>query len=201
MCAGETAWSEVCLNALNTNTASGDPPFINDNSRALPANREVQAIITTYNFSCCVNVTSWETYMRPRNGNYDITFQIWRPSPTIQENGCYSLVGQNVFTSITFMNNVPVILVPQDNYVIAQAGDVVGYSTNSRGNRNEGIQLDQRDEYSQNMVWYHPHDGSLEIGNQNCPFPIGSEADRILRTLTHAAPMLRIKTSKSFCIQ
>ena len=66
----------------------------------------VQAIITTYQFHCCGN--AWQTFVEPggqaREGDYDITFQVWRPSPTVNSDGCYGLVGENAFTRISSPN-------------------------------------------------------------------------------------------------
>ena len=121
-----------------------DPPFDDDNNRGLPASPAVQAIIPTYKFYCdCVNITSWETYVQPGGGNhyragvYDITFQVWRPSPTVTSSngyeGCYSLVGENVFTNFTVSERGYVQLSPTPPSIItALSGDVVGYYTNSR---------------------------------------------------------------------
>ena len=80
-----------------------DLPFRdNPNYPSLP--NKTQVIVTSYRFRCCGKITAWLTYVRGtniQNGVYDITFQVWRPSPTVQANGCYSLVGENIFTSIS----------------------------------------------------------------------------------------------------
>ena len=146
-------------------TDLNDPPFNDDNNDGLPASPAVQAIIPTYKFYCdCVNITSWETYVQPGDGNhyrnrvYDITFQVWRPSPTVTRSngyeGCYSLVGENVFTSFTFSEGGFVQLSPtppSNSIITAQSGDVVGYYTNSRNGNDDGIQLETDDDYNVNM--------------------------------------------------
>ena len=77
-------------------------PFRSKFSPRLP--NETQAIITSYKFGCCGNITTWQTYVQGRSSKhqeaYDITFQVWRPSPTLQESRCYSIVGCNRYTSI-----------------------------------------------------------------------------------------------------
>ncbi len=183
-----------------------DPPFNDDSNSPLPAIDAVQAIITTYKFKCdCVNITSWETYVQPGGRNfykalgYHITFQVWRPSPTVNSDGCYSLVGENVFTSFTFSEGGFVQLTPtppSNSIITAQSGDVVGYYTNSRQGPNNGIQLERDQDYNQNMIWYLSlEDGSLTSnGNNACPYPIG--AGRYLSSSTGAAPMLKISSSK-----
>ena len=198
---------QICLKALRRNTEPSDPPFYDDNSNSpLPADNAVQAIITTYKFYCdCVNITSWETYVQPGGGKffdsltYDITFQVWRPSPTVNDSGCYSLVGENVFTSFSFIEGGLVQLSPPSSSIItAQSGDVVGYYTNSRDGSNQGIQLERDSIYTENVIWYQTtdSDGLSPLFNSDCPYPVGSESDRILASSTNAAPMLRLVTSK-----
>ena len=179
-----------------------DPPFNDDNSDGLPASPAVQAIIPTYKFYCdCVNITSWETYVQPggRNhqyGVFDITFQVWRPSPTVNSSngyeGCYSLVGENVFTSVTVSEGSFVQLSPTPPSIItAQSGDVVGYYTNSRGGNDEGIQLERDNDYNENIVLYKMEMDSLRTNNKLSVGPGGA-----LTVSTRAAPMLKVSTSE-----
>ena len=50
-----------------------------------------------------LRITAWLFDVEPgnpdfHNGGYTFhLFQVWRPSPTVQDNGCYSLVGVNRF--------------------------------------------------------------------------------------------------------
>ena len=198
---------QICLKALRRNTEPSDPPFYDDNSnRPLPADDAVQAIITTYKFYCdCVNITSWETYVQPGGGRhrvsmaYDITFQVWRPSPTVNDSGCYSLVGENVFTSFSFFQGGSVQLTPPSSSIItAQSGDVLGYYTNSRQGSDQGIQLERDPIYTQNIIWYQAigSNGLTPLLNSDCPYPVGPGSNWVLRSSTNAAPMLRLVTSK-----
>ena len=183
-----------------------DPPLNDDNNRGLPASPAVQAIIPTYKFDCnCVNITSWETYLQPGGRNYyrarvyDMTFQVWRPSPTVTSSngyeGCYSLVGENVFTSFTFSEGGFVQLSPTPPSIItAQSGDVVGYYTNSRDGDNQGIQLDKKKDYNQNIVWYKMEMNSLRTNKE---LSVGSGGT--LTVSTRAAPMLKVSTSELTC--
>ena len=202
---------QICLKALNSDTDPSDPPFNdNNNNSPLPADNAVQAIITTYKFYCdCVNITSWETYVQPGGGRYssimayDITFQVWRPSPTVNDSGCYSLVGENVFTSFSFNDGGLVQLSPPNSSIItAQSGDVVGYYTKSREGMNDGIQLERDSIYTENIIWYQAIDsnGLTPLLDSDCPYPVGSESGRILASSTNAAPMLRLVTSKKILI-
>ena len=167
----------------------------------------VQAIITSYQFHCCGNVTAWQTYVEPgspfQDGAYDITFQAWRPSPTVNSDGCYGLVGENVFTGITppNINNDGLVSVTPEptNMVTVQPGDVVGFYALSRRGLNDGIQLDTS--FTGESVWYHrnnpPDDPLMIIGEASvCPFPVGSQTNRELMSSTNAAPMLSVGICK-----
>ncbi len=171
-------------------------PFRDDNdSPRLPSG--TQAIITSYQFHCCGNITAWQTYVQPgggghNNGVYTINFQVWRPSPTVNADGCYSLVGENRFPSISFPENGVVSETPApSNIITVRPGDVVGYFTMTRDGRNEGIQLDT--DFNDETVWYN---GGNLIRNegQSCPFPVGPT--RTLSASTNAAPVLSIDISK-----
>ena len=204
--AGNLVWGQGCLRASKRGSDATDPPFNDDNNEALPADNNVQAIITTYKFhqDCgCVNITTWETYVQPGGGGhannmaYDITFQVWRPSPTVTDAGCYSLVGQNAFTSFAFSNGGFVQLSPTpptQAFIVAQPGDVVGYYTNSRRGNDDGIQLEHGD-FTVNTIWYlNLAGGSPAPGTNECPLSVG--ANGYLTSSTNAAPMLKISTCK-----
>ena len=132
---------------------------------------------------------------------YNIFFQVWRPSPAVENNGCYSLVGENRFTSINLDDDGLVSETPEPSNIISvQPEDVVGYYTFSRKDldhdKMEGIQLD----HSNNIdsVWYHSgnDDDTLISGASNCPFPVGTQIDRILTSFTNAAPVLSVSLCK-----
>ena len=198
MCSSVSA--HHCFQAENERT----PPFRDDNSSGrLPSGS--QAIISSYKFGCCGNITAWQTYVQPGGSKhqraYDITFQVWRPSPTVQDNGCYSLVGENRFTSIFLGIGGLVSETPEPSNIISvQPGDVVGYYTFSRKDYYnfgmEGIQLDSS--YNIDSVWYFTddNDGGLILRPSNCPFPIGTQSDRILTYSTNAAPVLAVYLCK-----
>ena len=179
--------------------AGRSTPFRDDNaSPSLPSG--THAIVTSYKFGCCGNITAWQTYVQP-GGNkhqhaYNITFEVWRPSPSVQDNGCYIMVGANRFTSISLLRDglVSETLKPS-NILTVQPGDVVGYFTLSKLGKKDGIQLDN----NQNIdsVWYHTSPNSeLNIGAHNCPFPVGTETDGIMMSSTNAAPILSVSICK-----
>ncbi len=194
-----TVTGQTCLRANKRNEDFAEPPFIDSNAAPLRANPAVQAIVPTYRFLCnCVIITSWETYVHPGEDDhvedmaYDITFQVWRPSADVNNTGCYSLVGKNVFRRFSFREGGFVRLDPPVNEIItAQSGDVVGYYTNSREGNDDGIQLERDQDYAQNEVWCRR--GSREPDTSGeCPFPVGDSGDRVLTSSTNAAPMLRV---------
>ena len=186
--------AQVCLRA----DGGEQLPFRDENSSPLP--RGSQAIIITYQFQCCGDITAWQTYVQPgggghRDGAYDIFFQVWRPSPIVQDNGCYSLVGENRFTSIRFGNNAPVSETPEPSNIISvRPGDVVGYYTFSRegDDDNQGIQLDSS--LTNDNVLFLPHTVGVST---ICALPVEDQNGRTLISSTNAGPVLSVSISKS----
>ena len=96
-----------------------------------------QAIIPSYEFVCdqmCGNITEWGVDVAPGGRMhqmvYTLDLQVWKPSPTVDDSsgtGCYSLVGNNRFTSISLGDDqvARVSPSPQD-YIQFQPGDVLG---------------------------------------------------------------------------
>ena len=83
---------------LRANNEIG-PPSLQDYSRSgldvggvIP--HKYQAIIPSYKFDCCGNITEWGVDLYPADESYQFTytleFQVWRPSPTVKTTGCYS---------------------------------------------------------------------------------------------------------------
>ena len=116
---------------------------------------------------------------------------------------CYGLVGENVFTRITLGGGGLVSETPEPtNRITVQPGDVVGYFTFSRSNPQdrdgEGIQLDTN--FRDEAVWYHTStDPIMGRGDPAvCPFPVGSQSDRILRSSTNAGPVFSVGVCKYY---
>ena len=161
-------------------------------SPQLPSN--TQAIITSYKFGCCGRITEWQTYVQPggRGLQYSISFQVWRKSSAMDDNGCYSMVGENRFPRIMLGEGGLVSETPEPSNIIAvQPGDVVGYYTLA-GNGNGGIQLDRSN--SDDIVWYHKQNVS-NCASDNCPNP-GTQPEVMLISSTNAAPVLSVSIGK-----
>lgn len=193
-----------CLQA-----AQGRQPPFRDLNGSPRLHNGSQAIITSYIFQCCACITAWQTFVHPggqinQNGVYDITFQVWRPSPTVENTGCYSLVGENRYSRVTYATLGLVSETPEPSNIISvMPGDVVGYYTYTRSNpqvvNGEGIQMDTL--HSDDSVWYHTSSESDPLvmnadSIDDCPFPVGTSSNRVLRSSTNAAPVLLVSLCK-----
>ena len=164
--------------------AGGEPvPFQNMNDIPLPSGS--QAIITTYQFGCCGNITDWQTYLLPSNdGVYLIFFQVWRPSPTVKENGCYTLIGENRFSSVKVGDGGLVMQTPEPSDTITvQPGDVVGYFISSdrdpENKGKEGIQLNNS--HTSDTVFHFNYSPPLFSFNYPATvFPTSTKAGPVL---------------------
>ena len=110
--------------------------------------RDYQAIIPSYSFNCtqtCGIITEWGADVRRRDNNddfYTINFQVWRPSPTTDDSegtGCYSLVGNNRFVSITPSRGVVVVTPSPQDYIQFQPGDVLGFYVEEALRSSDGV--------------------------------------------------------------
>ena len=179
---------------------SGNIPFSDlgggGDSERVPTGR--QAIITSYQFQCCGNITRWQTYTEPggggHDGDYNIRFQVWRPGPAVATDGCYSLLAEDRYDSI------PLGLFGQVDRTVpgaisVQPGDVLGYfmtySTREDG-REDGIQLKEREDDDGERVWYNSR--TLVTTGDPCPFPVGE--GRILDRFTNSAPVISVDIGK-----
>ena len=130
--------------------------------------------------------------------NFDL--QVWRPSPTVNETGCYSLVDHFMVTSllsepITVASNhvARVTPSPQDQLQF-QPGDVLGFYVESQGigtNHDNGVVLLDSGRYTSELVW-HASVASHTVSG-SCPYPVGT--DGVLKTSTGAAPVISIATA------
>ena len=181
-------------------------PFedLGDNAELLPS--ESQAIITSYQFQRCGNITGWQTYVHPysetyRKGAYSIVFQIWRPALGVDRDGCYSMEGEDRYEDIELYEEtgglVNRTLEPAD-YLRVQPGDVVGYymSHRDRENRREGIQHALREQKKKERVWYltNTPENYLVTGPQACLFNVGTSG--ILSSLADSAPVLKVQIGR-----
>ena len=101
-------------NCPQTGIGNGLPTFMNYRGDGIEMNRiprHHQAIIPSYKLVCdqmCGNITEWGVDVHQGGDGdqrlYTLDLQVWRPSPTVDDStgtGCYSLVGNNRFTSIS----------------------------------------------------------------------------------------------------
>ena len=173
--------------------------------------RHQQAIISSYKLTCngmCGNITEWGVDLQPGGDmhqmDYTLDLQVWRPSPTVDDStgtGCYSLVGNNRFTSISLSGGVAESLVPSSsNYIMFQPGDVLGvYVEEARGD-NDGVIIlnsDVDESFTSELVWHASIAPSMAISqNEDCPYLVGSNGG-VLNALTRAAPVISISTGNS----
>ena len=188
-----------CLRPANSNESI---PFgeLSNQDRARVSLNNRQVIVTSYQFQCHGNITAWRTYVSPsgeshRDGAYVITFQVWRPSNSAAVDGCYSLVGQDVYRNITLLEATGGLVnrtVPQPSDLTVQPGDVIGFHVFSdRGDNDAGIQFSENEEmgFTEEQAWYN-EDVLMLFGSEVCPFPVGQ--DRVLTGSIRAAPVLSI---------
>ena len=134
------------------------------------------------------------------NDKYTLDFQVWRPFPTLDDStgiGCYSLVGNNTFTSVS-PNNGLVTVTPSSSqyYINFQPGDVLGFYVKDAKEYDYGIVV--RSE-SDEVVWHasiDPNEIETTRLKEGCPYPWPTESDELSIVLTHAAPIISISTSK-----
>ena len=170
-----------------------------------------QAIIPTYKLGCCGNITEWGVDLNPvygQNNQHTFSFdlQVWRPSPTVNETGCYSLVDHFMMTSLlsdriseTSNHVARVTPSPQDQLQF-QPGDVLGFYVESHGNggrsnNDNGVVLLNRSRYTSELVW-HASVASHTVSG-SCPYPVGT--DGALKASTRAAPVISIATLVYSC--
>ena len=166
-----------------------------------------QAIIPSYRFDCrdqiCGNITEWGVDVRGDGGGHQNTYtldlQVWRPSPTVDDStgtGCYSLVGNNRFTSISLDNGVaePLIVPSSSDYIQFRPGDVLGfYVEEARGDNDAVVILTRPNSFTSELVWYASIAQNMATSqNGDCPYSVGSSG--VLNTLTQAAPVISIET-------
>ena len=163
-----------------------------------------QAIIPSYRFDCCGNITEWGVDVHPGGGGndmqYTLNLQVWRPSPAVETTGCYSLVGANHFTSITLSSRVAVVTPLPQEQIQFQPGDVLGFYVESARGDGRGVvvlnDLNTQGDggYETEEVW-HADIAGVAFGGNDCPFPVGSPvpgSQRILTESTDAAPVISV---------
>ena len=163
-----------------------------------------QAIIPSYKFvsdQMCGNITEWGVDVVPGSSrSYTLDLQVWRPSPTVDDStgtGCYSLVGNNRFTSILLTLNLVIVTPSPQDQVQFQPGDVIGFYVEEARVSNHGVAVlneDVEPRFTSELVWYASIAPAMATSqNGDCPYSVGSNG--VLNTLTRAAPVISISTS------
>ena len=153
----------------------------------------------------CGNITEWGADLQPGGGGHDdgaysLDFQVWRPSPTVDDStgtGCYSLVGNNRFTSIPLSDNLARVTPSPQDYIQFQPGDVLGFyveETKDDDDDDGVVVLTRPSSFTSELVWYASIAPTMATSqNGDCPYSVGSNG--VLNTLTRAAPVISISTS------
>lgn len=192
---------------LQTNNKFGPPDLTDyeyaDNDHRI--NRYHQAIIPSYKFDGCGNITAWgvDVFYDDQN-SYTLDFQVWRPSPTVDSStgtGCYSLVGNNRFTSISLINDLAIVTPSPQDYVQYQPGDVLGFYIENAAQDHNGIVLRTSPSWlTSELVWFASITGTAKTSlNGDCPYSVGSGG--VLGRSTRAAPVISIATSKCISLK
>ena len=183
------------------------PPFMDytDNDGGYPTiTFRQQAIIPTYELVCCRNITEWGVDIHPVTPAvpviYSLDFQVWRPSPTVDDatgKGCYSLVGNNRFTSVPIDTPTFVLSPSPEAYIEFQPGDVLGfYVEETRDNNFDGIVMLNRDSFTEETVWYASIAPTMATSqNGDCPYSVGING--VLNKFTRAAPVISVNVGKT----
>ena len=163
-----------------------------------------QAIIHTYKFNGCGNITEWgaDVFQNDQN-SYAVDFQVWRPSPTTNSigAGCYSLVANNRFTSISLRGGTVIVTPSPQDCIQYQSGDVLGFYVESASiilsssRPDNGVVIQTTGDFTKNTVWYASIAPSEATSRDlDCPYTVGELGD--LNSRTHAAPVISIATSR-----
>ena len=141
-----------------------------------------------------------------QNARFDFNFQVWRPSPTVNENGCYSLVNNYLVTSIsistkTVTEHVARVTPSPQHQLQFQPGDVLGFYVESHGTSsdgNNGVVLLNNGSHTSESVWFASIGTTAQTSQSgSCPYPVGTTG--VLDTLTLAAPVISISTTAYYC--
>ena len=140
-----------------------------------------------------------------KNGGEDeyiLDLQVWRPSPTVRTTGCFSLVGNNRFTSVLVSGGVARVTPLPQNRIQFQPGDVLGFYVESNRRNNAASRgvvtlSDYRTAgdrgFETEEVWY-ANIGNIAAAGSDCPYAVGS--NKVLKSSTNAAPVISVSMGK-----
>lgn len=162
-----------------------------------------QAIIPSYKFQCCGAITEWTiSIVINENDTMDnLSLQVWRPTQSVNNTGCYNLVGSNNLTSASLDGDSELTIVtpPPHEWIEFQPGDVLGfYAENTKVELEGGgvmmlCDLNTRGDrgYETEEVWYATN---LVFSNAKCLAAVG--AGKLLDSSTNVAPIISVSYSK-----
>ena len=187
-----------------TGNGNGLPSFQDNGGRLDTISAGRQAIIPSYKLICgqiCGNITEWGVDVdRENQRGYFLDLQVWRPSPTVDDStgtGCYSLVGNNRFTSISLSGGVAQVTPSPQDYIMFRSGDVLGFYVEEARQANDGVVvLTEPSSFISELVWYASIAPTMATSqSRDCPYSVGSNG--VLNTLTQAAPVISISIGEN----
>ena len=177
-----------------TNNGQSLPSFTDYGRNVDRLGRYYQAIVPSYKLQCCGEIRAWGVDVEPGgrrdDEQYTLNFQVWRPSPTVDQmgSGDYSLVGNNRFSEVSLDNNVAEVTPSPQDYIEFQPGDVLGFYIEEARDDNNGVVVLTSTSYRNELVWY----ASATAQTVGCPISVGSGGD--LNTMLRAAPVISVST-------
>ena len=193
---------------LQTNSENGPPELMNYGNRFPRFLIHHQAIIPSYKLECCRNITEWGVDIHPggqgTTDRYTLNLQVWRPSPTVNDStgtGCYSLVGNNRFTSIPLRNLAARVTPSPQDYIQFRPGDVLGVYVEEARQIDDGVivltSYDRSTDFTSELVWYASIAPTMATSqNEDCPYSVGSNG--VLNTTIRGAPVISASIGKQY---
>ena len=190
------AYTDQCLAVGNGN---GLPSFTDysdgGDGRIL---RYHQAIIPSYQFQCCGNISEWGMDLHPANSQdqwtYTLNIQVWRPSATTGSFGIgyYNLVGNERVAPVSLTAGRALVTPSPGHYVQFWPGDVLGFYVEEARANDRGVVMITSAVLTSELVWH----ASVTSKEGDClnAYSVGNNGD--LNTLTRAAPVISISTSE-----
>ena len=140
------------------------------------------------------------------NVTFNFDFQVWRPSPTVNQTGCYSLVSNFIVQSTSLpiqpeSDHVARVTPSPQDWLQFQPGDVLGFYVESDGTSSDGdngVVLLNNGSYTSELVWFASVDMTARPSQSgSCPYPVG--VNGVLNSLTHAAPVISVGIATYSC--
>ena len=140
------------------------------------------------------------------NITFDLDFQVWRPSPTVNVTGCYSLVDKFAVRAISISidlgnEHVAKVIPSPPDQLRFQPGDVLGFYVESEGrfNQDNGVVLLNNGSHTSELVWFaHISTTAQTPYSGSCPYPVG--ATGVLNSSTRAAPVISVSITTYSCL-